>query len=100
MVSLLTLQGVNDLPGALIQMRRALRPDGLLLACLFAGATLSELRSPGSRLKATPQGRRAVRGSLPLPTCGNWERCCNGPASRYPSPTATAPSFAIPMPCR
>ena len=45
MVSLLTLQGVNDLPGALIQMRRALRPDGLLLACLFAGATLSELRS-------------------------------------------------------
>ncbi len=45
MVSLLTLQGVNDLPGALIQMRRALRPDGLLLACLFAGATLGELRS-------------------------------------------------------
>jgi SAM-dependent methyltransferase len=45
MVSLLTLQGVNDLPGALIQMRRALRPDGLLLACLFAATTLGELRS-------------------------------------------------------
>ena len=43
-VSLLALQGVNDLPGALIQMRRALKPDGLLLACLFGGATLSELR--------------------------------------------------------
>lgn len=43
-VSLLGLQGVNDLPGALIQMRRALKPDGLMLACLFGGATLTELR--------------------------------------------------------
>ena len=42
--SVLDLQGVNDVPGALIQMRRALKPDGLLLACLFAGDTLSELR--------------------------------------------------------
>jgi SAM-dependent methyltransferase len=44
-ISILTLQSVNDLPGALIQMRRALRPDGLLLACLFGGATLAELRA-------------------------------------------------------
>ncbi len=43
-VSLLALQSVNDLPGALVQMRRALKPDGLLLACLFGGATLTELR--------------------------------------------------------
>ena len=42
--SVLDLQGVNDVPGALIQMRRALKPDGLLLACLFAGETLTELR--------------------------------------------------------
>jgi SAM-dependent methyltransferase len=42
--SLLTLQGVNDLPGALAQIRRALRPDGLLIACLFGGETLTELR--------------------------------------------------------
>ena len=42
--SVLDLQGVNDVPGALIQMRRALKPDGLLLACLFAGDTLTELR--------------------------------------------------------
>jgi hypothetical protein len=45
MVSVLTLQTVNDLPGTLIQMRRALRPDGLFLACLFAGSTLAELRA-------------------------------------------------------
>jgi SAM-dependent methyltransferase len=42
--SILDLQTVNDVPGALIQMRRALKPDGLLLACLFAGDTLTELR--------------------------------------------------------
>jgi len=35
---------VNDLPGALIQLRRALKPDGLLLASLFGGDTLNELR--------------------------------------------------------
>lgn len=43
-VSLYSLQAINDLPGALIQIRRALKPDGLLLATLFGGATLSELR--------------------------------------------------------
>lgn len=43
-LSVLDLQGMNDLPGALAQMRRILKPDGLLLACLFAGETLAELR--------------------------------------------------------
>ncbi|PZR95464.1 MAG: SAM-dependent methyltransferase [Stutzerimonas stutzeri] len=42
--SLLALHAVNDLPGALIQIKRALRPDGLFIACLLAGQTLSELR--------------------------------------------------------
>jgi SAM-dependent methyltransferase len=43
-VSALALQFVNDLPGALIQIRRALRPDGLFLAALVGGDTLTELR--------------------------------------------------------
>ena len=43
-VSALALQFVNDLPGTLIQIRRALRPDGLLLAALSGGDTLTELR--------------------------------------------------------
>lgn len=43
-VSPLLLHWVNDLPGALIQLRRALQPDGLLLAALFGGDTLHELR--------------------------------------------------------
>lgn len=44
-VSLLALHAVNDLPGALIQIRRALTPDGLFLGVVFGGATLSELRA-------------------------------------------------------
>src|SRR5262245_3251046 len=43
-VSVLALQFVNDLPGTLIRIRRALRPDGLLLAALAGGDTLTELR--------------------------------------------------------
>ena len=43
-VSPLALHTVNDLPGALIQLRMALKPDGLLLASLFGGETLNELR--------------------------------------------------------
>lgn len=43
-VSGLALQSVNDLPGVLAQVRRALRPDGLFLAALLGGSTLTELR--------------------------------------------------------
>jgi SAM-dependent methyltransferase len=43
-VSLLDLHTVNDLPGILVQIRRALRPDGLFLSCMFGGETLFELR--------------------------------------------------------
>lgn len=43
-VSGLALQFVNDLPGALVQVRRALKKDGLFLAALLGGRTLSELR--------------------------------------------------------
>lgn len=43
-VSGLSLQLVNDIPGALAQINRALKPDGLLLAALLGGETLKELR--------------------------------------------------------
>ncbi len=43
-VSSLALHWTNDLPGALIQIRRALKPDGLFLASILGGATLTELR--------------------------------------------------------
>ena len=41
----LALHLVNDLPGAFVQIRRALKPDGLFLAALLGGSTLSELRN-------------------------------------------------------
>jgi len=43
-LSLLSLHWVNDLPGALVQARRALKPDGLFLAAMLGGETLRELR--------------------------------------------------------
>ena len=43
-LSLLTLHEANDVPGALIQMKRALKPDGLMLAVMPGGETLKELR--------------------------------------------------------
>jgi SAM-dependent methyltransferase len=44
-VSALSLHWVNDLPGALIQIRRALRPDGLFIGIVLGGRTLHELRT-------------------------------------------------------
>lgn len=43
-VSLLALQEVNDVPGMLVQIRRALKPDGLFLAAMAGADTLTELR--------------------------------------------------------
>lgn len=54
----LCLHWANDPVGQLIQARRALRPDGLLLAALFGGGTLHELRS------ALAQAEAEVRGGL------------------------------------
>jgi SAM-dependent methyltransferase len=44
-VSALSLQNLNDLPGALVQFRRVLKPDGLFLGCLLGGHSLLELRT-------------------------------------------------------
>ena len=44
-LSNLALHWTNDLPGALAQLRRALKPDGLLLAALLGGETLADLRA-------------------------------------------------------
>lgn len=43
-LSCLSLHWTNDLPGALVQIRRALKPDGLFIAALLGGETLKELR--------------------------------------------------------
>ncbi len=55
-VSALALQFANDLPGVLAQIRRALKPDGLLLAALTGGDTLMELREAFSVAEAEVEG--------------------------------------------
>ena len=55
-VSALSLHWVNDLPGALVQIRHALRPDGLLLAAMLGGDTLFELREAFLRAESGHEG--------------------------------------------
>jgi SAM-dependent methyltransferase len=62
-VSNLALHWVNDLPGALIQLRHALRPDGLLLAAMFGGETLTELRQALLSAEITEEGGASPRVS-------------------------------------
>jgi SAM-dependent methyltransferase len=55
-VSALAFQFVNDLPGVLAQIRRALRPDGLLLAAMIGGDSLTELRQSFAAAEAECEG--------------------------------------------
>ncbi|MDX2264937.1 MAG: methyltransferase domain-containing protein [Hyphomicrobiales bacterium] len=55
-VSALSLQFANDLPGALIQIRRALKPDGLFIGALMGGETLTELRAAFAQAELEVEG--------------------------------------------
>jgi SAM-dependent methyltransferase len=55
-VSALALQFVNDLPGTLIQIRRALKPDGLFLAAMVGGDSLAELRAAFAEAESEIEG--------------------------------------------
>jgi SAM-dependent methyltransferase len=60
-VSGLTLHLVNDLPGTLVQIRRALKPDGLFMAALLGGDTLTELRQAFAAAEAEVEGGLSPR---------------------------------------
>lgn len=62
-VSTLALHWTNDLVGALIQVRRALKPDGLFVGALFGGATLTELRQALLQAEEEVSGGVAMRVS-------------------------------------
>jgi SAM-dependent methyltransferase len=62
-VSNLSLHWVNDLPGALIQIRQALAPDGLFLATLWAWGTLAPVREAFLAAEATHAGGASPRVS-------------------------------------
>ena len=60
-LSALALQFANDLPGVLAQIRRALRPDGLFLAALLGGDTLTELRQSFAAAEVELEGGLSPR---------------------------------------
>jgi SAM-dependent methyltransferase len=60
-VSALAFQFVNDLPGVLTQIRRALKPDGLLLAAMIGGDTLTELRQSFAAAETECEGGLSPR---------------------------------------
>lgn len=62
-LSNLSLHWVNDLPGMLLQARRALKPDGLLLACMLGGDTLRDLREALMTAEAEEEGGVSPRVS-------------------------------------
>ncbi|MBI1339798.1 methyltransferase domain-containing protein [bacterium] len=62
-VSAMSLHWVNDLPGALIQVRRALKPDGLFIGVLPGGRTLQELRRALLLAEAQVRGGAGMRVS-------------------------------------
>ncbi len=62
-VSLMTLHWANDLPGALTQIRRALKPDGLFLGTLLGAGTLKELRGVLTEAELETRGGASARVS-------------------------------------
>ena len=62
-ISNLCLHWTNDLPGALLQIRKALKPDGLFLAAMLGGETLKELRTSLTQAELEIAGGAAPRVS-------------------------------------
>ena len=60
-ISNLNLHSVNDLPGTLLQIRKALKPDGLFLGAMFGGETLYELRESLTQAELSLKGGASPR---------------------------------------
>lgn len=60
-VSIMSLHKVNDVPGALLQARRALKPDGLFMAAFAGGETLYELRESLMQAEISLRGGTSPR---------------------------------------
>ena len=83
-LSLYSLQSINDLPGALIQIRRTLKPDGLFLAALFGGDTLLRIARIVLRVPKAKFWAASARMSRPSPMCATLGGCCSARALRLP----------------
>jgi NADH dehydrogenase [ubiquinone] 1 alpha subcomplex assembly factor 5 len=62
-VSVLELHWAGDLPGALVQIRRILKPGGLFLAAMLGGSTLVELRTALIEAELIEEGGASPRVS-------------------------------------
>ena len=80
-VSALALQFANDLPGIFAQVRRALVPDGLFLAAMLGGETLTELRQAFAAAESERDGGISPRVA-PAIDVRDLGRCYSAPALR------------------
>jgi SAM-dependent methyltransferase len=87
-VSGLALHRVNDLPGALIQVRRALAPDGLFMAAVLGARSLSELRRALLEAEAEAHGGASPR-IAPFADVRDYGGLCRARVSPFPSQTPT-----------
>ena len=87
-VSGLALHRVNDLPGALIQIRRALHPDGLFMAALLGAGALHRAAPGADRGRGGSARRREPARRRRSAMSGSMARCSSARASRcrWPMP--------------
>ena len=81
-LSNLNLHTVNDLPGALLQIRNALKADGLFMAAMLGGETLHELRKILTDIELNTSGGISPR-IAPFAKKNKWATCYSAQASLY-----------------
>ncbi len=91
----LMLHWVGDLPGALVQLRRVLKPGGLLLATLFGGQTLVELRTALFEAELAEEGGVSPRVS---PTTGLGDAAALLQRAGFSSPVADSETITVSYP--
>ena len=74
----LSLHWINDLPGALLQIRQALKPGGLFLASMPVLGTLAELRTALLEAEAALTGGARPAGCRRFRSCATAPGCCSG----------------------
>lgn len=91
-LSCLSLHWVNDLPGALVQIRRVLKPDGLFLAVMLGGETLGHLRACLAEAELAEEGGVSPRVS-PMADVRDMGRLLQ--RAGFALPVADADSVAV-----
>jgi SAM-dependent methyltransferase len=91
----LMLHWVGDLPGTLVQLRRVLRPGGLLLVSLFGGQTLVELRTALFEAELAEEGGVSPRVS---PTTGLGDAAALLQRAGFSNPVADSETITVSYP--